>query len=295
YSLLWSAVKIFRLHQNMRVENDPEADEFKSFLLKIGNGTEKTINNDMIKVPDRIIIDWHNEQSIQTLIEQVYLTLSIDSSNPMYFTDKAILTTKNEYVDCINDTILNQLPNEGITYRSFDSVTDDTHNLYQQEFLNSINASEIPPHELHLKINTPIICLRNLDPINGLCNGTKLICKAFNLNVIEAEIATGNQRGRRIFLPQIPFMTSETRFPFTLKRKQFPVKLAFAMTINKSQGQTISHVGLYLPEHVFTHSQLYVAFSRVRSYRNIKVLIKNGKIPGRQGTYAKNVVYKEIL
>lgn len=295
FSSLWSTVKIFRLRQNMRVENSSEANEFKNFLLRIGDGTEKTIDNDMIRVPDNIVIDCQNEQSLQTLIEQIYPILLTYSSDIICFTDKAILTTKNEYVDYINDTILNQLPSEDVTYQSFDSVPDDTRNLYQQEFLNSINTTDIPPHQLHLKINTPIICLRNLDPINGLYNGTKLICKAFSPNIVEAEITTGNHRGKRIFLPRIPFMTSDNKFPFTLKRKQFPVKLAFAITINKSQGQTISQVGLYLPEHVFTHGQLYVTFSRVRSYQNIKVLIKNGKIPGKQGTYTRNVVYKEIL
>ncbi|CAG8815890.1 14191_t:CDS:2, partial [Gigaspora margarita] len=84
-----------------------KANEFKNFLLRIGNGTEKTINNDMICIPNQIIINWHDEQLLQTLIEQIYLILDIGSSNTLHFTDKAILTTKNEYVDYINNTILN--------------------------------------------------------------------------------------------------------------------------------------------------------------------------------------------
>uniref|UniRef100_A0A8I6XBJ5 ATP-dependent DNA helicase n=1 Tax=Hordeum vulgare subsp. vulgare TaxID=112509 RepID=A0A8I6XBJ5_HORVV len=61
-------------------------------------------------------------------------------------------------------------------------------------------------------------------------------------------------------------------FPFSFKRKQFPVRLSFAMTINKSQGQTIPNVGVYLPEPVFSHGQLYVALSRATTIANIKVL-----------------------
>ncbi|CAG8829001.1 24384_t:CDS:1 [Gigaspora margarita] len=114
----------------MRVNNDLGANEFKNFLLRIGNGTEETVNNDMICIPNNMVINWNNEQSLQTLIKQVYPHLSIHSSNALYFADKAILTTKNEYVDHINNTILNQLPNEGIQFKGFDSVPDDIHNLY---------------------------------------------------------------------------------------------------------------------------------------------------------------------
>ncbi len=86
--------------------------------------------------------------------------------------------------------------------------------------------------------------------------------------------------------------------PFTFRRRQFPIKLAYAMSINKSQGQTFKKIGLYLPEPCFTHGQLYVAFSLVSSLSNIKVKIfkteKHGKI-GNKGYLTKNVVFKELL
>jgi len=82
---------------------------------------------------------------------------------------------------------------------------------------------------------------------------------------------------------------------FVLSRKQFPIRLSFAITINKSQGQTITIVGIYLPRHVFSHSQLYVALSRGASQNSTKVLIKEGKIEGEDGDFTKNVVFKDIL
>ncbi|CAG8695146.1 3887_t:CDS:2, partial [Racocetra fulgida] len=110
-------IKIFRLHRNMRTENNPEATNFNNFLMRIGNGTEETINDNMIRVPNNMIINWNDENSLQTLIEEIYPSLSVRSLNASYFTDKAILTTKNEYVDDINSKMLNQLPGEIITYR----------------------------------------------------------------------------------------------------------------------------------------------------------------------------------
>jgi ATP-dependent DNA helicase PIF1 len=118
-------------------------------------------------------------------------------------------------------------------------------------------------------------------------------------------------------------------FPFQFKRKQFPIRLSFAMTVNKSQGQTIPNVGVYLPAPVFSHGQLYVAISRATARMNIKILAlppnvvaeeearrkeekdakKKAKGKGKQndlgekqkrvlpvnGTYTKNIVYKEVL
>ena len=83
--------------------------------------------------------------------------------------------------------------------------------------------------------------------------------------------------------------------PFVLIRKQFPVKLSFALTINKLQGQTIPNVGIYLPQHVFSHGQLYIALSRGVSQASTKVLIREGKIEGEESQFTRNVVYKDVL
>ena len=95
-------------------------------------------------------------------------------------------------------------------------------------------------------------------------------------------------------------------FPFQFKRKQFPIRLSFAMIVNKSQGQTIPNVRVYLPEPVFSHSQLYVALSRATARSNIRILavpaaekdVNKGKGKGKgkgKKKATKDIVYKEVL
>ena len=67
------------------------------------------------------------------------------------------------------------------------------------------------------------------------------------------------------------------------------------MTINKTQGQTIPNVGIYLPELVFSHGQLYVALSRGVSRSSIWMLAKPNKDLDPTGRRIKNIVFKDIL
>jgi hypothetical protein len=80
-------------------------------------------------------------------------------------------------------------------------------------------------------------------PHNGLCNGTRLVVKAFEDNAIDCEIVNGQHVGMRVFIPRIPLSPlKDISLPFKFKRKLFSVRLSFAMTINKAQGQTITNV-----------------------------------------------------
>ncbi|KAL5710817.1 DNA helicase [Ranunculus cassubicifolius] len=211
-------------------------------------------------------------------------------------TNRAIITTTNEHVDMINDRVITYFPGEEISYYSFDSVENDPRGLYQLEFLNSICQGNLPPHKLTLKLGCPIMLARNIVPRSGLCNGTRLLCRGFYRNLIDAEIVTGTYRGQTALLPRIPLKSTEDmKITFTLTRKQSPIRLGFALTIHKSQGQTIPHVGIYLPHNVFTHGQLYVALSRSKSRNNTKIMVRNGSIEEYPGIFTRNVVYNEVL
>lgn len=146
-------------------------------------------------------------------------------------------------------------------------------------------------------IGAPIMLLRNISAKRDLANGTRLIVRRVHSRVIDAEIAIGNRTdiGQRVFIPMWILVPSDNTFLFELSRRQFPVRPAFAMTINKLQGQTIYKIGLSLPEHVFSHGQLYVALSRVGSTANVIILVSKERVEGREGTFSKTVVYREVF
>jgi len=105
-------------------------------------------------------------------------------------------------------------------FYSFDSVNDDSRNNYSLDFLNSITPNGLPPHELKVKKNCPVILLRNLDPHNGICNGTRLVVRGFQNNSIDAEIVNRQHAGKRVFIPRIPMSPSEDlTLPFKFKKK----------------------------------------------------------------------------
>jgi ATP-dependent DNA helicase PIF1 len=93
-------------------------------------------------------------------------------------------------------------------------------------------------------------------------------------------------KGEIAFNSRIPMIPSD--LPFSFKRLQFPVKVSFAITINKAQGQTFKYVGVDLCTEWFSHGQLYVAFSRTGDPNHLMILISTGNT-------TKNIIYSEVL
>jgi len=95
-----------------------------------------------------------------------------------------------------------------------------------------------------------------------------------------------------VLIPRIRLLSNAETLSVPLKRLQFPVRLAFVMIINKSQGQSVEHVGINLQTLVFSHGQLYAAFSRCTSSLNISVLLLE---QSQESKRILNVVYKEVF
>ena len=86
----------------------------------------------------------------------------------LFFEGRAILTPKNKDVDLINIKLIHMFVGDSNVYKSFDTITDDYCNIYTTEFLNTFCPSDLSPLELVLKLNCPVILLRNIDPAGGL-------------------------------------------------------------------------------------------------------------------------------
>ena len=290
-SPLWPLFTKVHLKKNMRAHADQQ--EFASWLLKLGDNKlqsiEPTAPQGSVDIPSNVNI-------ITTdIVQEVFPDLDADD-----LAQRAIVCPLNESTLNINNLIVRNLPGDSKMYLSHDKpVCDRDEDVanFPVELLNSITPTGMPPHALLLKTGAIIMLLRNLDIRKGLCNGTRLKIKRMHEHVLDAEVIGGAHAGHRILIQRIKLAPSDPALPFVLQRTQFPIRLAYCMTINKSQGQTFDKIGIYLPSPVFSHGQLYVAFSRARSFADVTVKIDQTTMQGKFGSQhcTQNIVYNEVL
>ncbi|XP_037871618.1 uncharacterized protein LOC119629558 [Bombyx mori] len=283
-STLWVHVKTFSLSTNMRVQlhNDVQSGQYAAALLKIGEDRMAKDGNGMITLDREFCNVVHNPDDLNNF---VYSELLTNMRNRDWLCERAILAPTNEMVGQINEQIMSRVEGDIVEFLSVDTVMDTEQvTSYPVEFLNSLELSGVPSHKLRLKVGVPVLLMRNLDAPR-LCNGTRLQGTHLGRNIVKAIIMTGMAKGENVLIPRIPIIPTD--LPFQFKRLQFPLKIAFAMTINKAQGQTLKVAGINLEKSCFSHGQLYVACSRVSSPQNLHVLAREGK--------TKNIVYKNVL
>ena len=296
-SALWTNIRVLKLRQNMCVVGDPNAEEFASWLLDIGHGRGCSAN-ETVGLPQEMVAT-----DLEAFVGRVYSGIgSIPHPPGEYFLDRMILAPQNSDVGDLNRHILELMSGEEEVFLSVDSVVDEAgvddglprHNTFLAEFLRTLHPPGLPPGELWLKPGCPIILLWNLCPAQGLCNGTRMVVVRMSRRVLEVKLLGGEHHGEHAFIPRITLTPTEgqTGFAFVLKRCQFPVNLAFALTINKAQGQSVKKVGIDLRIPVFSHDQLYVALSRATHSQNISVLLRD---TDQSAHKTCNVVHPEVL
>ena len=286
----WRHFKTLKLTTNLRLkqDNDQTFHNFDTWTLRIGDGAENTVN-----VPNANL--WKINSSplqiqMKSFVETIYPNLCENFMNPDWMCGRVILSPTNKEVDMFNELAIDGLPEEPQILLSSDTLTEDADICrFNVEYLNSLRPQGFPPHNLKVKPGMPLTLLRNLSPRQGLCNGTRIIfISMINPQLMQCRLS---EKGTEVLIPRISFIPQKGEFGFDWRRRQFPVRAAFGMTINKSQGQTLKRVGLWLHDDVFTHGQLYVGVSRVSDPKNLTIACKNNS----EHFFINNMVFNEVL
>uniref|UniRef100_A0AC34QAX8 ATP-dependent DNA helicase n=1 Tax=Panagrolaimus sp. JU765 TaxID=591449 RepID=A0AC34QAX8_9BILA len=281
-SHLWHyfAANLFELAKNERAN---DVDNFAEEVLAIGDGS--TIKNGSVELPEVCIFNGN-------LVEEVFGDMQ-NSNDFSQFSNRCILATLNSQVDDYNNKVLNYLDEKTERkYFSVDEVESTHHSItFLPEQFERERPRGFPQHELCLRKHAIIHILRNLSIEDGLCNGTRLMIVELGRHIIKCRKINNlseNEEENLVLLPRITLKNEDGIF--ILYRHQFPIRLAFSTTINKSQGSTFEFVGIDVSEKIFSHGHLYVALSRTRSWDRIRI-----KIPENDGNRTRNIVYQSLL
>jgi ATP-dependent DNA helicase PIF1 len=232
--------------------------EFAELLESVGNGSLQEV----IIPPASLAI------SLDDLVMQVMgPDLSRAESAAM------VLTLTLDDAEAVNNYCLSTMPGLCREVYAADTYVDCRQpDQYPPEVVSGIRIPGVPPQCLNLKVGARYMIVKNM--MKNVFNGVRCVLVAMaGSKSVFVRLISGPGAGQTILLPAIVFNISpeQSGLPFSIRRRQLPMIPAFAVTVHKAQGQTLSKVGLYITTPMFTHGQLYTALSRTRGWSNIRV------------------------
>jgi ATP-dependent DNA helicase PIF1 len=265
----WNQATKLTFTTNWRAVQNPE---YTAFLETVGNGRV-----DSVVPPAECRCTSYDE-----IIENVY--------GDHFNSRNQILALTLDTCAEINRRCFAKLPGEIIERPAADKYVDcSDRDAFPPDYVQSLAMNGAPPWMLQFKPGAKYMCIRNLDPVRGIINGTMMKLLSVGRNMIQVQILTGKSAGSCDFLTRSVFtITSEASgLPFTILRSQFPIIPAYCLSVHKAQGQTLDTVGVVFESDPFTHGQLYVALSRVGGWQKVYTYY--------QGENIMNVVLRHLL
>jgi hypothetical protein len=303
-SPLWSQVKVLFLRKNMRLEEmiardnstpeeEEEIEDQQIYALQLGSVGEDIPCMHVVMVQeeiseyetkkllalDKLQFFINTETEIEEAINWLYPTgiPTAEEYDSGLQPSRVILATDNEKVDFWNSKIqsMNPNPTSSLISRDYFSDVDDTKGYLAAILTTSVKRdfsnTQVPDHEIQLKVGDICLITRNMNCL-GLASNSKV--RILRINKFSIVVCTMDSDKRTVIVPRIRFVFKlKYGSSFNLTRIQFPLRLAYAMTINRSQGQSIDFLLLDITKQAFEHGQAYVALSRIRRSKRIRLIL----------------------
>ena len=245
----FASMKKLKLTENLRAKSDPE---FAAMIQDIGEDRGEKRRFRGMSQPLTRLKGIRTEKTLQDLMRWVFP----HPQDPYECSGRAILAGTNEQIDTVNEQMLKQLNGEQEVLLSCDRPEVDQSGATQdipQETMADMDDVGVPPHRLCLKVGAVAMIMRNLDFGAGLVNSRKVIIRGIHKHVIMVETpGEGGKKGETHCIHRLDFHFQAGGKGMSIIRRQFPLRIAYCLTYNKSQGQTLDRVGIYLE---VTHSQ----------------------------------------
>ncbi|VDK46793.1 unnamed protein product [Cylicostephanus goldi] len=288
-SELWSDMQVYVLDENMRLR--PGEEEHAAWLQAVGEGRNFTPDGVDIEVPIEMCME-----SEEDVITWMYTDEVIHSTD--LIGNMALLTVRNCDALELNLKVLNIVPGECVEFFAVDTPASEDEDLVgmpcdDEEFIHHLTPPGMPEYKLKVKCGAIVMLLRNIDVQERMCNGTRL--EILSIMADQRMLRCRNLlTGRNTYITRIPLDFADENTGIAFRRFQFPIRLSYCMTINKSQGQTFDKVGIIMRTPSFAHGSTYVALSRARS-RDLVRITTNSRRKVRQPLRIRNVVYEEMI